>query len=104
MKKFENKITEGEKALYEAILQLKSVEECVHFFKDLCTPGEIMAMTERWNLAKLLDNEKEKLSYREIAEKTKASIATIGRVSRFLKLENNGGYRLILDRIKKNKT
>lgn len=103
MKHFENKAMDGEKALYEAILQLKTEEECLIFFKDLCTPGEIIAMSERWNLAKLLDNEKEKLSYREIADRTKASIATIGRVARFLKIENNCGYRLILDRIKRNK-
>ncbi|PWU04322.1 MAG: hypothetical protein C5B43_04790 [Verrucomicrobia bacterium] len=97
------KISADEKDLYQAILHLKTVEECYIFFKDLCTPAEISAMTERWKLAKLLDNEQEKLSYREIADKTKASIATIGRVARFLKIENYQGYRLILDRMQKKK-
>lgn len=87
-----------EEQLYEAILQLKTVDECFAFFRDLCTPEEIRAMKERWKLAQLLDDEVNKLSYREISSKTKSSIATIGRVARFLKQENYGGYRLILDR------
>lgn len=84
--------------LYKAILQLKTTGECFSFFRDLCTPEEIRAMKERWRLAQLLDDEKEALSYREISAKTGASIATIGRVARFLKQENYQGYRLILDR------
>lgn len=89
--------------LYKAILQLKTVGECFSFFRDLCTPEEIRAMKERWRLAQLLDNEKETLSYREISAKTGASIATIGRVARFLKQENYHGYRLVLDRQKESK-
>ena len=27
-------------ALYEAILNLKNMDECCRFFDDLCTPGE----------------------------------------------------------------
>lgn len=84
--------------LYKAILQLKTTGECFSFFRDLCTPEEIKVMKERWRLVQLLDNEKEPLSYREISAKTGASITTIGRVSRFLKQENYGGYRLILNR------
>lgn len=84
--------------LYKAILRLKTVGECFAFFRDLCTPGEIKDLKERWEIAQLLD--KEKLSYRQIAEKTGASIATIGRVARFLKDENYLGYRLVLDRMK----
>lgn len=84
--------------LYKAILRLKTVGECFAFFRDLCTPGEIKALKERWEIAQLLD--KGELSYRQIAEKTGASIATIGRVARFLKDENYLGYRLVLDRIK----
>lgn len=99
MERFE-KFIEDEKQLYQAVLQLKTVEECLVFFRDLCTPGEIKALSERWKLAQLLDNEKMVLSYREIAAMTGASIATIGRVARFLKLENYHGYRMILDRMK----
>lgn len=104
MKNIDNKVSNTEEEeLYQAILELKTVEECFAFFRDLCTPAEITAMKERWRLAQLLDNEKEEMSYRTIAEKTGASIATIGRVSRFLKQENYHGYRLILDRIKARK-
>lgn len=86
--------------LYKAVLQLKTTGDCFSFFRDLCTPEEIRAMKERWRLAQLLDNEDEGLSYREISAKTGASIATIGRVARFLKQENYKGYRLVLDRMK----
>lgn len=89
--------------LYKAILQLRTAGECFSFFRDLCTPEEIRAMKERWRLAQLLDNEEEGLSYREISAKTGASIATIGRVARFLKQENYQGYRVILDRQKEMK-
>lgn len=89
--------------LYKAFLQLKTVGECFTFFRDLCTPAEINAMKERWRIAQILDNEEEKLSYREIAKKTGASITTIGRVARFLKQEQFHGYRLALDRMKETK-
>lgn len=87
-----------EKALYQAVLKLETLEECYAFFHDLCTPGEIGAMKERWNVAQLL--EKGDLSYRQIHEETGVSIATIGRVARFLKTENYRGYELILERMK----
>jgi len=43
--------------LYQALLKLKSEEECAAFFRDLCTPAEIIAMTERWRIAQLLDED-----------------------------------------------
>ena len=42
-------------ALYESIVQLKSVEECCAFFDDLCTVGELRAMEQRYDVARLLD-------------------------------------------------
>lgn len=88
---------EPEITLYQALLHLNSIEECQAFFKDLCTPTEISNMAERFLVATLL-NQKD-LSYREIHEKTKVSLATIGRVARFLSQEPHQGYRLILDRL-----
>lgn len=85
-------------ALYKAILQLKTINECEAFFRDLCTPSEIIALSERFRVAQLLDQKK--LSYREIHQQTGVSIATIGRVARFLSQEAYQGYRLILDRLK----
>lgn len=85
-------------ALYNAILQLSTVEECEAFFEDLCTPAEIDALKERWLIARLLDAGR--ISYRDISARTGASTTTIGRVARFLTQESNKGYRLILDRLK----
>jgi len=92
-------MAKSDNELYHAILALKTTEECSAFFCDLCTPAELSAITERWRVAKLLDEKK--LSYRAIHEKTGVSLATIGRVARFLSQETYQGYRLILDRLHK---
>lgn len=84
--------------LTEALLALETPQECENFLADLCTPQEVRALKERWRVAQLLDQGE--LSYREIHAFTGASLATIGRVARFLKEESYKGYRLILDRLK----
>ena len=38
-------------ALYESVLELKSLEECIAFFDDLCTVGELRAMEQRYDVA-----------------------------------------------------
>lgn len=83
--------------LYEALLMLKTPEEMDRFFKDLCTPQELRALSERWQICKLLNQGE--LSYREINARTGASLATIGRVARFLNEEPHHGYQLILNRM-----
>jgi TrpR-related protein YerC/YecD len=85
--------------LLEAFLVIKNKAELLRFLKDLCTPQEIIALSERWQVCKLL--EEGSLSYREISAETGASLATITRVARFLKTEPHQGYKLVLDRIKK---
>jgi len=87
--------------LYEALLMLKTPEEVDRFLKDLCTPQEIKDIAERWRVCRILDQDE--LSYREINALTGASLATIGRVARFLKTEPHHGYRLILKRMQKKK-
>ncbi len=87
------KLDPKEKALFEALLKLESIEECHKFFADLCTPAEMTAMTDRWRVAQLLD---EGMAYRQIYEKTGVSTATVTRVAR--SLEYGAGYRLLLDR------
>lgn len=62
---------------------------------DLCTPAELRALSERWRVAKALAEGE--MSYREISADTGVSTTTIGRVSRFLKDEPHGGYRLLLE-------
>ena len=74
-------------ALYEAILQLRDVDECRKFFDDLCTPTELRSMEQRFEVAVyLLQNQ----VYAEILERTGASSATISRVRRNI-LENEYG-------------
>lgn len=67
--------------MYEAILQLQDVEECVSFFEDLCSPTELSAMEQRFEVMSLLLQDK---VYLEILEKTSASTATISRVKRVM--------------------
>jgi TrpR-related protein YerC/YecD len=86
--------------LIEALLSLKDEGEMDRFLTDLCTPGELSTLAERWRVARLLDENQ--LTYRQISEKTGASTATVTRVARFLSQEPAQGYRLVLDRMKKN--
>lgn len=88
--------------LCHALLLLKDQKEVECFLTDLCTPAERKALSERWVIARLLDQGE--ASYRDISAKTGASTTTIGRVARFLEKENFHGYRLILDRLKSAKT
>jgi TrpR-related protein YerC/YecD len=82
--------------LCEAFLHLKTPEECRLFLLDLCTPSEILALSERWKIARLLNEGV--LSYREIHDRTGGSLATITRVARFLRQEPYQGYRVLLER------
>jgi len=84
--------------LSEAIIKLKTQKEINSFLKDLCTPSEIKAMDERWEVAQMLY--KKDSTYREIAEELKASTATVTRVARFLFNEENDGYQSILRKSK----
>ena len=67
--------------LFQAILQLESVEECYQFFEDLCTVAEIKALSQRIVVAKMLSD---KRVYSDIVAATGASTATISRVNRSL--------------------
>ena len=81
--------------LFRAVLHLRSVEECYRFFEDLCTIGEVKALSQRFAVARMLDEGK---TYEEIAAKTGASSATISRVRRFLTYGADG-YALVLKRM-----
>lgn len=85
-------------SLAEAIASLRDMNEANRFLADICTPAEIKALSERWRVCQLLHNTD--LSYRQIHTRTGASLTTIGRVARFLREENNGGYTKILDKFK----
>lgn len=89
----------AERALFGAILSLQSVEECRAFFRDLCTPAELQALTDRWAVVGLL---KSGLPYREIHKQTGVSLTTIGRVARCL-LNGDGGYQIVSERLAQQK-
>ena len=80
--------------LSTALKNINSDKDIDSFLKDLCTPTEIQAMEERWEVAKLLF--KGKLTYREIASELGTSTATVTRVARFLYKESNQGYLKVL--------
>ncbi len=84
-------------ALYESILELKDMDECIAFFDDLCTVGELRAMEQRYDVAILLD---QGLVYTDILERTGASSATISRVNRIFSF-GAGGFRRMIERRKK---
>ncbi|MGH6876253.1 MAG: YerC/YecD family TrpR-related protein [Rhizomicrobium sp.] len=87
-----------DRALLDAFLSLRDRREVRNFLADLCTPGELRAFAERWQVARLLDEDR--LTYREIADRTGASTTTVVRVARFLREMPHKGYRLVLDRMK----
>ena len=84
----ERRQARAETALFDAIISLRTSEECRNFFKDLCTPAELQALVDRWQVAGLL---KQGLPYRKIHDETGVSVTTIGRVARFLS-DGFGGY------------
>ena len=89
--------SEAADSLFDAILCLKSREECYRFFEDLCTVNELHSMSQRFEVAVMLKN---RSTYLEVAEKTGASTATIRRVNRSLNY-GNGGYEVVFERMKK---
>ena len=90
--KLEDKATDR---LFQAILSLKNREECYQFFEDVCTINELLSLSQRFEVAKMLRDQK---TYLEIAEKTGASTATISRVNRSLNYGNDG-YDMVFERM-----
>lgn len=98
---FKQNKMDKEKRLYRAFLTLKSPKEVESFLKDLCTASETKDFSDRLEIAVLLEDSA--LSYREIAERTGASLTTVTRVAKFLKNPGNTGYKTVLKRLKKAK-
>ena len=86
MKNIHNELTEK---FFKAILNLKTEEECKRFFEDVCTIKEIQDMSQRLEVAFLLNDGK---SYQEVLAKTGVSTATISRVNKCLNY-GSGGYK-----------
>ena len=87
--------TEAVDDLFKAILTLKTVEECYTFFEDACTINELLSLSQRFEVARML---REKRTYLDISKKTGASTATISRVNRSL-IYGNDGYEMVLNRM-----
>jgi len=88
-----------ERALYSAVLSLRGIDEARAFFRDLCTPAELQAMSDRWAVVELLERN---LPYREIQRLTGVSVTTIGRVARYL-TSGNGGYGTVAARLRQER-
>ena len=87
--------TEAVDHLFEAILSLENKEECYTFFEDVCTVNELLSLSQRFEVARMLRAQK---TYLDIAEKTGASTATISRVNRSLNYGNDG-YDMVFERL-----
>ncbi len=85
--------------LCEAMLCLKDVKECYRFLEDVCTVGELKAMRQRFEVARMLY---EGNTYEAIVARTGASTATISRVKRCLEYGADG-YKLVFKRLAKQK-
>ena len=84
--------------LFKAIISLKNIEECSAFFDDICTIQELEALSQRFEVACLLNEGK---SYIDINKATGASTATICRVSKCLNY-GEGGYATAIERLENN--
>ena len=85
--------------LCRAIASVRSEEEAGRVLRDLCTLSELEAMAHRWQVVQLLE---EGLPYLEISRRTHASTTTVTRVAHWLR-HGEGGYRLLLDRLRLSK-
>lgn len=81
--------------LFNTILKFESLEECRDFFEDICTIKEIQDMSQRLEVARMLNQNK---SYAEISKATGASTATISRVNKCL-VYGSDGYKRALEKM-----
>ena len=85
--------------LCEAVASLRNPAEAARFLRDLCTLSELEAMAHRWQVVRLLEAG---VPYLEISRRTHASTTTVTRVAHWLR-HGEGGYRLLLDRMKRRR-
>ena len=81
---------------FKAVLALESEEECRRFFDDVATIKELLDLSARLEVARMLD---EGSVFSEISKATGASSATISRVNKCLAY-GEGGYKTVLDKLK----
>ncbi len=88
------------KMLAKMLAGIQTEKECMAILTDLLTTKEILDISQRLAVAKMLS---EKVVYSRIAEETGASTATISRVNRSYQF-GAGGYQMALGHIKENKS
>ncbi len=88
---------EDAEMFFKALLTLKSVDECRDFFEDVCTVQELKSISQRFVVAKMLDEQK---VYSEIVAATGASTATVSRVKRSL-YNGNGSFKRAFERLER---
>lgn len=91
--------TEGASLLVSALMMLETREEYENFLEDLLTTKELLDMSQRIVVAKLLTENKK---YNKIAEETGASSATISRVNRSF-CYGKDGYKNFFEKLESNK-
>ena len=82
---------------YRAVLMLKDEDECRRFFDDVATIKEVIDLSARLEVARMLDSG---AVFSEISRETGASSATISRVNRALNYGSDG-YVLTINRVRK---
>jgi len=83
---------------YSMVASLKNRDEVKNFFKDLLTLSEVVMISRRIKVAKmLLEGQK----YEDIRRKLKIGVATITQVERWL-FNGFGGYRKTIGEFQKN--
>jgi TrpR-related protein YerC/YecD len=85
--------------LSEAFAVLRGSDLVAALLRDLCTPAELEAMSDRWQVVPLL---LEGVPYRDIHERTGVSVTTIGRVARSL-TGGAGGYRAAIQALHRHR-
>ena len=83
---------------YRAVLTLRDEEECRKFFDDVATIKEVIDLSARFEVARMLDSG---AVFSEISKETGASSATISRVNKCLTY-GEGGYKTVIDRLKED--
>ena len=51
----ESQQLEAANALFRAVVSLRTPDECRNFFRDLCTPAELQAFVDRWQVVEKVE-------------------------------------------------
>ena len=88
--------SESAQVLAKALAQIETAEEASALLLDLCTPREIEDLSQRLEVARLLDAGE---PYLAVQQRTGASSTTVSRVSKCL-TGPVGGSRSVLDHLR----